>query len=240
VTAAVIDSGVNPALSEFSGRISAESQDIAGTRGMGDEGGHGTSVAAVLLAARDDNQMQGVAFDATLLALRTDTPGSCGKSGLNGGCTHLDANIAKAVDIAVSNHARVINLSLGGRAPDADLESAIIRATAAGVVIVISAGNDANDNPGEFALVANNPAAHGLILIAGGVDKDDQISTYTVGGSNKAGSGAAHYLLALGTSVRSINEQGVGIMGSGTSYAAPAISGAVALLADAFPNLTGA
>lgn len=240
VVAAVIDSGVNPTLSEFAGRISPASRDVAGTRGMGDVDGHGTSVSAVLLAARDESQLQGVAFDATLLALRTDTPGSCQKTGENGGCTHADANIARAVDIAIANKARVINLSLGGKAADSELEAAFERAVAAGIVIVIAAGNDGEENPGEFALIANKPTMKGLVIIAGGVSADNNISVYSSGGSNKAGSGANHYVLALGTQVRSIDENGVGIMGSGTSYSAPAISGAVALLADAFPNLSAA
>jgi Subtilase family len=240
VVAAVIDSGVNPTLSEFAGRISPASRDVAGTRGMGDVDGHGTSVSAVLLAARDESQLQGVAFDATLLALRTDTPGSCEKTGENGGCTHADANIARAVDIAIANKARVINLSLGGKAADPELEAAFERAVAAGIVIVIAAGNDGEENPGEFALIANKSTMKGLVLIAGGVSADNNLSVYSSGGSNKAGSGANHYVLALGTQVRSIDENGVGIMGSGTSYSAPAISGAVALLADAFPNLSAA
>ena len=51
VTAAVVDSGVNPNSPEFAGRISPASQDVAGTRGLGDDSGHGTAVSAVLLAA---------------------------------------------------------------------------------------------------------------------------------------------------------------------------------------------
>jgi subtilisin family serine protease len=81
ITVAVIDSGVNPALAEFSGRISPASRDVAAARALADERGHGTSVTGILLAARNGVNMHGVAPQATLLALRADTPGSCDDQG---------------------------------------------------------------------------------------------------------------------------------------------------------------
>ncbi len=240
ITAAVIDSGVNPALPEFAGKISPASRDVAGNRGLGDEDGHGTSVAAVLLGAKNDSDTHGVAFNATLLALRTDTPGSCANTAPDGGCSHNDLAIASALDIAVSNGARVVNLSLGGSAPNSNLRAAMGRATAAGTILVISAGNDGLANPDDFALVANDAAARNLIIVAGGVDDANALAVFSTGGSNQAGAAAMHYVLALANRVRTINETGSAILASGTSYAAPAIAGAVALLAQAFPSLTSA
>lgn len=238
ITAAVIDSGVNAELFEFSGRISSASRDIVGNRGLGDEGGHGTSVSAVLLAAKNDSDTHGVAFNATLLALRTDTLGSCADTSEDGGCSHSDGAIASAMDVAVANGARVVNLSLGGSPPNAALRAAMGRATAAGTIIVISAGNDGMANPDDFALIANDAVARNLILIAGGVNDSNDISVFSKGGSNKAGNGATHFVVALASRVRTINEDGAAVYASGTSYAAPAVSGAVALLAQAFPSLT--
>ncbi len=240
IMAAVIDSGVNPSLPEFAGKISAASRDVAGNRGMGDEDGHGTSVAAVLLGAKNDSDTHGVAFNATLLALRTDTPGSCANTAPDGGCSHNDMAIASALDIAVSNGAKVVNMSLGGAGPNSTLRAAMGRATAAGTILVISAGNDGLASPDAFALIANDAVARNLIIVAGGVDDANAISVFSTGGSNQAGSTASRYVVALANRVRTINETGAAILASGTSYAAPAVSGAIALLAQAFPNLTSA
>jgi subtilisin family serine protease len=234
VTVAVIDSGIAASSPEFAGRISPASTDVVSTRGIVDQGGHGTAVSSILLGARNDGGTHGVAFNATLLALRTDSIGSC--TGPQGECTHSDSAIARALDIAVANGAKVANLSLGGDPPNVTLRAAMQRATAAGMVLVISAGNDATADPDPFAMIATDAAiANRQIIIAGAHDSTRAIADF----SNRAGTGAAHYLTAFGTRVRSIDETGATFLFSGTSFAAPHIAGAAALLAQAFPNLTG-
>lgn len=236
ITVGVIDSGINSSLSEFAGRISTNSRDVASTRGMADESGHGTAVAAVIAAAKNDQGIAGVAYDANLIIARTDDPGSCANAD---GCTHYDNDLARGIDLAIANNARVINISLGGDAMTSTLRAAIDRATAAGTVIVISAGNDGETaegvNPDPFAMVALDGIARGQVIIAGAIDSNGAIAGF----SNRAGTGASQYLTALGVRVRSIDETGTTLLFNGTSFATPVISGAVALLAQAFPNLTG-
>lgn len=233
ITVGIVDSGIDIQSSEFTGRIHTASRDVVSTRGIDDTSGHGTSVAGVIGAARNNAEILGVAFDSTLLVLRTDDPASC--SGTNG-CSHRDTDIAAAVDVAIANNARVINLSLGGDTPNSVLRDAFSRATAQGIVIVISAGNDANPDPNGFALIATDAAiARDQIIIAGSHDATGAISSF----SNEAGSGQDFYLVSRGEAVRSFDHTGTPFLFSGTSYSAPQISGAVALLAQAFPNLTG-
>jgi subtilisin family serine protease len=243
IVTAVIDSGIASANSEFVGRIHAASTDLAGNRGIIDEDGHGTYVSSILAGARNAIGAHGVAFGATLLVARTDTPGSCSAGGADTECSHDDNVIARGIDLAVSNQARVINISLGGAPANNVLRSAIGRATAAGTIIVISAGNKGIDdpqaavNPDSLAQIASDPLARNLVIIAGALDASNvALANF----SNKAGNGSVHYLGALGVRIRAIDQNGGSVLVSGTSFAAPIVSGAVALLAQAFPTLTGA
>jgi hypothetical protein len=239
----IVDSGINPNLAEFAGRIDSASGDVAGSRGVSDDGGHGTAVSAVAAAARNNSGTMGVAFNATIVSERADSPGSC--SGTDG-CQFYDPAIASGIDAARLAGAKVINLSLGGSAPGGTLINAMQRAVNAGIVLVISAGNDGTDptkgaNADPFALIPAQDFPGSVIIagsvgVASGTGTDaSQISDF----SNRAGTGAAYYLMALGYRDRAPDETGTQYYWSGTSFSAPAITGAVALMAQAFPNLTG-
>jgi hypothetical protein len=208
VKIAIIDSGINAALPEFAGRI-----DPAST-GITDDNGHGTSVALIAAAARNGQLTQGVAYEATILSYDTLT---CGLVD----CFHRLVDIAQAVDAAVQNGARVINLSLVGETTRTELVQALQRATTVGVIIVIAAGNTGAPDPDGLALLNAQQAGNGLFIIAGTHDANKQIAGF----SAKAGAGAQYYIASWGGS---------------TSASTPVISGAAALLAGAFPNLTGA
>lgn len=252
ILAGVIDDGIDIDSAEFAGRISPLSVDLAGSRGIDGEGSHGTNVAQVLLGAKNDAGTMGIAFNASLLVLRADQPGSCATedpSNDESGCRYPESAIAAGLDRAVSAGARVVNISLGGEdLPGATLRAAVSRATAAGIIVVLSAGNEGDttaggndpNNPGPFAQGLRD-AGGGLVIIAGSVDEDGAISGF----SNRAGVYAASYLSALGEGVCCVYENGVlktegnfVFLLNGTSFAAPQVAGAVALIAQAFPNLT--
>lgn len=238
----VVDSGIDKSQIEFAGRISPLSRDFAGNTTIQDEDGHGTAVAGVIGAAANDRNTLGVAFNSTILALRTDSPGSCADTSDDGGCSHPDTAIGQAIDFARTSGAKVINISLGGGAAGTSVRNAISRATAAGIIIVISAGNDGEEtkgtNPDPFAQVAIDPQiSRGLVIIAGALSEDN---VSIAGFSSRAGIGRNVYLSALGSRVRTVNNENQAILASGTSFAAPVISGAIALIRQAFPNMTAA
>lgn len=233
VRIAVIDSGIALDAPAFAGRIASESSDVAGKRSIEDMAGHGTPIAAIAAGAGVDDRMMGVAFGSSLLVLRSDTPGSCESQE---GCAHRDRDIARGIDLAVERGARVINLSLIGDEIEPELVAAIDRATARDVIIVLAAGNEGQDRPGRFALIADDEkVAKGRVVIVGSHDQNGNRSLF----SNAAGAGADHYIMAMGEDVRSFDQQGRIWLYSGTSYAAPQVAGALALLAEAYPLMDG-
>lgn len=250
-TIAIVDSGIDSANTEFSGRIASTSRDVAGSRGLVNaDDDHGTQVALTAAAARNNSGIMGIAWNATVQMLRADTPGSC--TGTDG-CTFSDENIAAGINAAVAAGARVINLSLGGDPGNATLRTAVSRAVAAGVVVIVSAGNDGDST--EAGVDPNNPdpfaqsvlqAGSSNVIVVGSVNGSGVISGF----SNRPGASAASVLMAQGEEVCCVyegstiktttNDQGTFVtVVNGTSFAAPQVSGAVALLAQAFPNLTG-
>ena len=253
---AIIDTGIDRDNPELAGRISSASADVAASRSLDSPDGHGTQVALVAAAARNNEGVVGIAYDATIIAFRADQPGSCDgfdPANPTTGCNFNDSDIARGVDLAVAAGARVINISLGGSTPTFVLRNALSEAAAAGAVIVVSAGNDGEgidpaidpDNPDPFAIGVLRSGGSSVI-VAGSVDAASEISVF----SNKAGTAASSFLAARGEDVCCVYQDGeiytetqdgsefVYVI-NGTSFAAPQISGAAALLAQAFPNLSG-
>ena len=229
VTVAVIDTGVDPTHPDLAGNLSAASVNILTNGAINDDDGHGTAVAGVIAARKNDSGSHGVAFNSTLLGIRA--------SNITG--TFTDADVADAINYAVQRGADVINLSLGGPAAGTpNLEQALISAAAAGVVIVAASGNDGNAFTPLFpAAYAGDVRMGGLLLAVGSVDGANNLSAF----SNICGNANANFCLyAPGENVRTTGLGGGNVIANGTSFAAPHVSGGVALLLQLFPSLTPA
>lgn len=253
VTVAVIDSGIDVDNSGIVANIHADSTNIVtGNKAdLDDQSGHGTGVAGVIAAVRNPSDISnvnthGVAFDAQVMAINASSVGSCASVD---GCSFFDSDIAAALDYARERGVKIVNISLGGDGFNSPaLIAAYQRAVAADMIIILAAGNrddtDTDFNllqPENSAAVAWAPWANGQIIVAGAVDQAGVIGDF----SHKAGDIAKDvYLVAGGLDILSLglpDEFGVEqfFLWTGTSFSAPHISGAAALLMSAFPNLTG-
>src|SRR5206468_1823068 len=180
-------------------------------------------------------QLSGVAPNAWLgnyKALTIPTPGF----GLDGN----SAELAAAVEAAVSDGMNMINMSLGEPEvePSRDLlVTALEGAAAAGVIPVIAAGNDFSDF--GFGSVSSPGSAPSAITVAAASSRN-VIAGFSSGGPTPVSLQMKPDVTAPGVSVLSSLPASEGTFGllSGTSMAAPHAAGAAALLKERHPTWT--
>lgn len=232
VKVAVIDTGINPIddLQNVVRRVSfvrdlpetviKESDNV--DRGGIRNNGHGTSVAAVIGARVGGNlkdqkttDVIGVAPNVQLYSLKY-------ADGTTSGTT---TEIVKSIDWAIANKMDIINISSGLYVDVPALRNAVQKAYNAGILIVASAGNDGNDRNVTY------PARYSQVIAVSSISAKQKISTFS-------NTGTSMNLTAPGEAVPTINKDGKLIYASGTSYAAPHVTGTLALLKQQYPFLS--
>jgi subtilisin family serine protease len=239
VRVAVIDSGIDGGHPEFAGRIAAARSFVGGSA-LVDTQGHGTAVAGEIGAALDnENGIAGTGIAVELLVAKV-----VGR----GGQISLDAE-ARAIRWAVDNGAQVVNLSLGGPRDPTDrsrdtysrLEHAAVSyAIRRGAVVVAAAGNCARVRcPEPFAAW---PAALPHVVGVGALRRDGTAPGFSNRDRLFVDLGAPGVDM-LTTSPRPLAVRGCALAGytvcaaaparenpRGTSFAAPLVSAAAAVL----------
>jgi hypothetical protein len=227
VTVAVIDSGIRSSHVDFAGRIAPGAIDIVnGDSDPQDDTttSHGTHVAGIIAANRNDIGTVGVAYNAMILPIKVTDSTQHGRFG----------DIAAGINYAAASSARVINMSIVERA-DPVVEQALLHAAAADKVITMPAGNYGRGAPEYFAAYASELSGHAIIV--GAINPDGSLASF----SNQGGSWANYYMVAPGVSINAPTNKCdtcYGVLQDGTSWASPHVAGAAALLMSAFPNLT--
>ncbi|PKV82845.1 S8 family peptidase [Streptomyces sp. TLI_146] len=212
VTVYLVDSGLRTTHTQFQGRASVGVDEVGDGRAGQDCLGHGTHVAGTV-GGKD----YGVAKGVKLVAVRvTDCHDSASTSAIIAAADWITAHAVKPA---------VVNMSINSGSPISSEDTAIRKSIAAGVTWVVSSGNKNTDachnSPGDIAeaVVVNN---------ADSSDRRRSDSNY----------GRCTDLFAPGTGISSAWNSGDSATKSltGTSMAAPHVTGAAALWLSAHPD----
>lgn len=244
ITVAIIDTGVKLDHPEFSGRHwvnTAETMDGTDSDGNGyvddingydfqnddydptDDNGHGTAVAGIIGGGGNNSiGFAGIDWNCKLMHLKA----------MNAEGTGTYLNWIDAIYYAVDNGANVINMSVGSGSSATSLLNAINYAYNDEVTIVAASGND----NGEIKF----PAEYANTIAVGSTDPED-LRSQPFPGSPGSGScyGAKLNLVAPGSYIYALqhdDDNQYNQYTSGTSFSAPHVAGACALLLAQDPS----
>jgi serine protease AprX len=262
ITVAVLDTGVAPTVPDLAGRLvqvtddptgrTAPCKNLSGELDCNDRYGHGTFIAGLVAGngASSGGQWKGVAPEASVLSVKA--AGADGSADVS----NILAAIQWVVSFKERYNIRVLNLSLGTDSTQDwqvdPLNYAVERAWAAGMTVVVAASNN-GPNPRTITKPADDP----WVVTVGATDDrgtatlgDDQLPDFSGRGPTAHGV-AKPDVVAPGAHVISLRAPGSTIdtrypyyvdgsyrRGSGTSMATGVVSGVVALMLQAQPNLT--
>jgi subtilisin family serine protease len=209
----VIDSGVNVRLAEFGGRVGTGFFLRSVAESLEDCQGHGTHVAGTALS-----NTYGVAKQSIVHSVRVlDCAGQGKSSGLIEALNWIAENVERPA---------IINASFGG--PKNDLmDTAVAKTISQGIIVVAAAGNDSAD------ACAQSPASMPAVVAVGATDSSDRQAKFSNFGS-------CVDIWAPGVGISSVGLRGRETILSGTSMAAPAVTGVAAILWSLYPTADAA
>ncbi len=198
---------------------------------------HGTIVAGVAAAAGNNGTgVAGVAWDARVMPIRVLDSRGVGDT----------VTVAKGILYAIKNRADIINLSFVGTLSDPILEDAINQAYQAGILVVAAAGNEEQlgvdmDHEPQYPVCDDGLNGENEVIGVAALDEQGKLASFSNFGSRCID------LSAPGTRIYSTQAVIPGQPGftspyggywSGTSVAAPMVSGSLAFLKSIYPRLS--
>jgi subtilisin family serine protease len=219
ITVAVIDTGVF-ADTDLAPNLIPGYNFVTDTTNTSDQNGHGTVVAGILGAVGNNKTgVAGIDWNVKIMPLTfMDASGSGYLS-----------DAVSAINYAVANGAKIINASWGGGGYDAALAAAIQNAQAHGVIFVAAAGNNSSDND----TTPEYPASYSYsnVVSVAATDSNNNLASFSDFGKSVT-------LAAPGVSILSTTPGNTYEYYSGTSMAAPFVTGALALVWSIHPTWT--
>jgi bacillopeptidase F len=196
--------------------------------------GHGTQALGVIVG----NASMGVAPDARWIGVRLYN--GAGQASMSDIHLAFQWLMDPDGDPATVDAPDVVNASwaLTGRGAGTcimEFHDDIQALRSAGIAVVFAAGND-----GPMPRTSNSPGNNPGVISVGALDRDLEVARQTSRGPSSCDGAAFPRLLAPGVNVRTTDLSHGGVSSyttvSGSSLAAPHVSGVLALLAGAFPS----
>jgi type VII secretion-associated serine protease mycosin len=220
VTVAVVDTGVDANHPDLAGRVLVGA-DFTGTAADGrmdtSSTAHGTSVAGVIAADGGAGGLTGLAPEVKILPVRVATDLAADP-----------AAMAQGIDYAATHGAQIINVSLCSLVLNPQIRAAVEEAIQRNIVVVAAAGNDGlAGDPAEY------PAAIPGVVAVAASDRTGALWP-------QSESGGFVGLTAPGVDIYTTGARGTRSSVTGTSFAAPHVAAAAALLRSHYPAETAA
>lgn len=236
IVVAVVDSGIRATHEDLASNMWVNPNDgghgfnaFTGTNNPDDDTGHGTLVAGVLGAVGNNGKgVTGVAWQVQMMACKALTNG-----------TGSASTVIACLDYALTNGARIINASISSTTFSMATSNAIVALRDAGVILVASAGNGTPVGV-NVDVSPTYPACYkidNIISVAYTTRNDTLGSLSNYGATNVllAAPGDQMYSTFSSSDTAYYPPSGLGINIAGTSFAAPYVSGACALLLAQYP-----
>jgi len=239
VTVAVIDSGVNPDVSDLAGSVET-GPDLTGlsTQEISKHWGeHGTWMASIIAGHGHDgggSGIIGIAPSAKILSIRVipdkDDPGY--RTYEDEPESFIQKSLATGIQDAVKDGARVISMSIGYSAPSVQVRAALQYAYSQGAVLVASSGNSGRDDRIHNKRLApvSFPADYPGVLSVGAVNSAGNAAGFS---SNNL----SVQVVAPGVRVPAQGRDNLYWTVDGTSPACALVAGVAALIKAAYPHL---
>lgn len=218
VKIAILDTGIS-AHSELN--IAGGVSEVGYTQSYADDNGHGTFVAGVIGAQSNGKGLVGEAPDAQIYAVKIlDSKGN--------GSTE---DLAKGVDWAIQNHMDIVNMSIAFPEDSPAVEQVLASADQNGILLIAAAGNKGIASAATDTV--QYPAKSSHVIAVAAIDDNLQRADFSSSGSDIE-------LTAPGVDIVSTSSNGKYELRSGTSVAAPFVTGMAAILKQAYPGSTNA
>ncbi|MGB0475900.1 MAG: S8 family peptidase [Candidatus Poseidoniaceae archaeon] len=239
VDVCIVDTGFelnHPDLENF--EVAGWIDVVQGKSNPYDDNGHGTNMAGILVA---DGWINGVAKDVNLYVAKSLLANGSG----------YEEDVVAGIDWCINQNVNIISLSLGGGqdlfpflgSSGRTIEDSVNDATARGIFVIAAAGNDGDDDDGDVA----SPGSERRVICVGGVTPNGSPWVKSSIGDNgfrgnwpfvpRNDPDKKPELVAPAVEVPVLNTQGTWSSASGTSAATVYVTGALALLLEAHPEL---